>query len=78
MIYFLGILSVFIAVFGMEGRGSWSHNISVIGGILWLASVVLAFLKFSIGDGFLFLIGTFILGAILQRILRPLLNRHGH
>jgi hypothetical protein len=77
MIYLFGAIATFIMVFGMEGRGSWSRNISVVGGLLWVISIALAFYYFSWRGGALFIVGTFVLGAILQKILRPFLNPHG-
>jgi len=78
MIYILGLVTTFVTVFGMEGRGSWSRIISNIGGILWLATIIYAFYIFSWWQGIFFLLGTFVLGAILQKVLRPILNAHGH
>ena len=78
MIYLFAIVATFIMIFGMEGRGSWSKIISIVGGLLWFSVIVYAFWLFSWQIGLIFLIGTFVLGALLQRILRPLLNPHGH
>lgn len=78
MIYLLGAIATFIMVFGMTGRGSWSRKIATVGGLLWLASVIGAFYLLTWQRGVLYLLGTFVLGAILQAILRPLLNPHGH
>ncbi len=77
MTYLFATLAVLVTVFGMEGRGTWSRFISIAGGWLWLFVVIYAFYIFMWQKGMLFLLGTFILGAILQRILRPLLNPHG-
>lgn len=70
-------MATFIMVFGMEGRGSWSKNIASVGGILWLLTVIYAFYIFPWQKGFYFLIGTLIVGAILQKILRPIINPRG-
>lgn len=78
MIYLFGALSTFIMVFGMEGRGTWSNGISIVGGLLWLIAIIWGFFHFSVLMGFGFLLGTFVLGAILKRIFKPLLNPHGH
>ena len=78
MIYLFGAVSTLIMVFGMEGRGTWSRSIAIIGGVFWAISVVWGFFHFSLFWGFGFLLGTLLFGAILQRILRPLLNPHGH
>lgn len=77
MIYLLGIITTFIMVFGMEGRGVWSRNISIIGGWLWFASVIFAFYSTDWKTGILFVLSTFILGAILKEIFKPLLNPKG-
>ena len=78
MPYLFGVIATLIMVFGMEGRGSWSRNISIVGGILWSLSIIYAFYVFSWQKGLVFLLATFVLGAVLQRILRSLLNPHGH
>jgi len=77
MIYVFGIIAMLVVTFGSEGRGSWSKNIEIIGGLLWLASVIWAFFDLGLKGGFLFLIGTFVVGAILQAIFRPILNPRG-
>jgi predicted PurR-regulated permease PerM len=64
-------------VLGMEGRGSSSKNITNVGVLLWIFSIIYVFYIFTWQKGILFLIGTLILGAILQKILRPILNPHG-
>jgi len=78
MLYIFGTISTLIMVFGMEGRGTWSRNIAILGGNLWFISVVVAFWILGIRNGFIYLLGTFIFAYILQRILRPFLNPHGH
>jgi hypothetical protein len=78
MLYVFGAVATFVAMFGSEGRGSWSGKIAMVGGILWLTSNVLAFYQLGFKEGSLFLLGTFIFAAILQKILRPFLNPHGH
>lgn len=77
-LYALGLISVAIACFGMEGRGAWSKNIASGGGILWLVTIILGFIYLDLKGGIYFLIGTLVLGAILIKILRPILNPHGH
>jgi hypothetical protein len=68
MIYLFAAIATFIMVLGMEGRGSSSKNITNVGVLLWIFSIIYVFY---------ILIGTLILGAILQKILRPILNPHG-
>jgi hypothetical protein len=70
MIYLFAAIATFIMVLGMEGRGSSSKNITNVGVLLWIFSIIYVFYIFI-------LIGTLILGAILQKILRPILNPHG-
>jgi hypothetical protein len=77
MIYAAGAIATIIMVVGMTGRGEWSQGIATVGGLLWLASVIGAFYLLSWQRGLLFLLGTFVLGAILQSILRPFLNPRG-
>lgn len=69
---------MFLVVVGSEGRGTWSKNIATVGGLLWLTSVIIAFVSLGIKNGVFFLLGSFVLGAILTNILKPLLNPHGH
>jgi hypothetical protein len=78
MIYIFGAIAMFILVFGSEGRGFWSKNISYAGGLLWLGSIVWAFYTLGWKNGSFYLIGTLVVGAIFTNILRPLLNPHGH
>ena len=78
LIYIFGAISTFVVVFGTEGRGQRSRIVSIFGGLLWLLLVIYAFYSLSWQKGTIFLIGTFILGAILQSILRPLLNPNRH
>ena len=77
-LYILGAISVIIACFGMEGRGEWSKNIATVGGILWLVSVIAGFYYLGFIHGLYFLLGTFVLGVVLTKVLRPVLNPHGH
>lgn len=74
-IYAAAILGTFIMLFGMEGRGEWSSNIAILGGWIWIGTIVWGFI--SLRHGLLLVIGTLVFGAILQRILRPIMNPHG-
>lgn len=78
MIIASGIISMFVLVFGAEGRGDWSRNIAIVGGLLWLGSVVWGFYTYGVKGGIIYLVGTFVWGAILTAILKPLVNPHGH
>jgi hypothetical protein len=77
MIYFFGVVATLIMMIGQEGRGSWSQNISIVGGLLWLGSIVFAFYSTNWKTGLLFILGTLIFGAILKKLLRPILNKRG-
>lgn len=78
LVYIFGAISVFISCFGMEGRGTWSRHIASVGGILWMISVIAGFYFLGLTQGLLFLLGTFVLGAILTKVFRLILNPHGH
>ena len=78
LVYILGAISTFVMVFGMEGRGNWSKNIAIVGGLMWTASIVFAFYSLPWKSGLLFVFATFVFGVILEMILRPILNPHGH
>lgn len=77
MIIASGVISIFILVFGMEGRGDWSRTISWFGGVLWVGSVIWGFLHYGVKGGIAYLIGTIAWGAVLSLILKPILNPHG-
>lgn len=68
LIGLLGIVGITLGVWGTQTRGTWSQNIGIIGGILWLLGVILFFFQTDLVKGFLYLLGTFIVGAILTRI----------
>lgn len=68
LIGLLGIVGIALGVWGTQTRGTWSQNIGIIGGILWLIGVILFFFQTDLVKGFLFLLSTFIVGAILSRI----------
>jgi len=78
MVIAVGIISMIVLVVGMEGRGTWSRNISYIGGVLWLGSVIWGFFHYGLKGGIIYLIGTLVWGAILSFILKPVLSPHGH
>ena len=77
MIYIFGIISTIIMVVGMAGRGSSSNKITLVGGWLWLCSVVTAFILLGFKNGLFFLIGSLVLAALLVNLLKPILNPHG-
>jgi hypothetical protein len=68
LIGLLGIVGIALGVWGTQTRGTWSQKIGIIGGILWLLGVILFFLQTNLINGFLFLVGTFIVGAILSKV----------
>lgn len=78
MIYLFAAVATFVTIFGMEGRGVWSRNISVVGGLLWLFVIIYGFYFFPWQKSTSILLGTFVFGAISQGILRGLLNPRGH
>ncbi len=65
----IGILGVFFSTWGSQTRGVWSRKISTVGGLLWLSGVICAFVVFSLAHAFLYLLGTFITAALMQRVL---------
>lgn len=69
LIFFVGFIGILLSVWGTQTRGTWSRNIGIFGGIIWLSGVILAFLDIGLLHGVYFLIGTFALGAILSRFL---------
>lgn len=77
-LYILDAISVIIASFGMEGRGTWSRNIATIGGILWFVSVIAGFYYLGLTHGLYLLVGTFVLGAVLTKVFKLILNPRGH
>jgi hypothetical protein len=68
LIGLLGIIGIALGVWGTQTRGTWSQNIGIIGGISWLLGVILFFIQTGLVNGFLYLLGTFIVGAILTRV----------
>lgn len=66
----LGIIGIFLTVWSTNTRGEWSQNIGIIGGLLWLPSVVIIFIRLGIENGVIYLIATFIVGNIIQKILQ--------
>ena len=64
----VGLLGIILVVWGTQTRGEWSQNIGIIGGILWVIGVIGIFFLTGIGNGCWYLLATFIVGAILQRI----------
>jgi len=68
LIGLLGIVGIALGVWGTQTRGTWSQKIGIIGGVIWLTGVILFFLQTNLVNGFLFLLGTFLVGAILTRI----------
>jgi len=68
LIGLLGIVGIALGAWGTQTRGTWSQKIGIIGGILWLLGVILFFLQTNLVNGFLYLMATFIVGAILTRV----------
>ena len=62
----LSLAGTVMVVWGSQTRGTWSQNIAIVGGIVWLLSVVLSFLQKGIVSGLVFTFATFALGAILS------------
>lgn len=69
LVYVILAIGIFMTTWGAQTRGTLSPAVFSIGGILWLISVVWAFLELGIGKGLLFLLGTFVAGAILSKLL---------
>jgi len=65
----LGFTGTFLGVWGTQTRGSWSRNIGIIGGLIWLLSLTWVVLSYGLLKGLFFTAQTFILGAILSNIL---------
>ncbi len=74
-VYIFGIFSVFITAFGLEGKGTWSKNISLVGSWLWIFSIIYVFSVLSWQAGILFIIGTLILTSIFRTLLTPFMHR---
>ena len=62
-------VGTFLAIWGTQTRGSWSQNIGITGGLIWLVSLVWAIVELGLKTGLLVLLGTFVLGGILISVL---------
>lgn len=66
--YVFLILGTCLAFWGMQTRGEWSKNISVIGGLVWIVSLIYIFLNKGAKNGLLAILASFVVGAICQRV----------
>lgn len=65
----LGIIGIFLGVWGTQTRGDWSRNIGIIGGLIWFFSIIWGFIQLGFKNGFVFIFATLIIGAVLSKIL---------
>ncbi len=63
----VGAMGVAMAIWGSQTRGTLSRNISIIGGLLWFTVLIWVFVNHFV-NGLYFLLGSFVLGAILKTI----------
>lgn len=63
------IIGTFLAIWGSQTRGTLSQKMDMIGGTLWLASIVAFFIVENFKSGVILLIFTFLLAAVLTRVL---------
>jgi hypothetical protein len=68
------LFGILLATFGIASRGSWSIQIASIGGIIWLAALVLVFWFVGWKLGVLTALGTFVLGNVSERVFRRVLR----
>lgn len=68
LIVLVGVVGAVLSIWGSQTRGSMSQAMASVGGIMWIASVGLGFWKLGLGKGALFLLATFVLGAIVMRV----------
>lgn len=57
-----------LAIWGSQTRGTMSQNISIIGGLIWLVTLVTMFFSFGVKDGFIALFVSFAAGAVCKNI----------
>lgn len=72
-LYLFGLLACAVSAFGWESRGAWKQYIEIIGGLLWLAGVIWAFVDLG-WKGILFVFGTFFVARILIPIMRSIVH----
>lgn len=68
IIYIAIIVGVGMAIWGSQTRGYWSKNLRIIGGLIWLTSIIYTFYSFGVISGVVNILISFILGAIFQKI----------
>ncbi len=66
--YIFLIIGVCLSIWGSQTRGSWSQNIAIVGGLIWLCLLIFMFYSFGIKVGFVALFVSIVVGAICENI----------
>ena len=69
VIIIIDIIGAFLSIWGSQTRGSWSRNISTLGGLMWFAGIIWGFIELGWLWGAVLLLVTFALANIFMRIL---------
>lgn len=68
LLYLFLIIGICLVVWGSQTRGTWSRKIAILGGIVWIAPLILIFINYDIRNGLIAAFVSFVIGAVCQRI----------
>ncbi len=68
LIYTITVIGVAISIWGSQTNGTMSQNLATLGGLIWLAGIIWSFFSLGVKKGFILLIVSFIVGALLSRL----------